>query len=147
MQVTVRFTSILLIAFAVWLTAAWSCSEVTDMPSNYSEQRLRSRIALAWSHIGTGDFEAYVSMSSQKNRRDIQALGQDPQKSLQMWQSILRMKPIFRLLDLKISGEHAKAKVQASYLEESGSRTSNVEYEYWVFENGDWFLDDAGRTE
>ena len=147
MQVTVRLTPVLLIASAVWLAAGWSCSEVTDMPNNYSEERLRARITLAYSHFETGDFEAYGSMLSEKNKRDFQALEQDRKKNLQMWQSILRMKPVFKLLDLKISGQHAKAKVQASFLEQSGSRTSNVEYEYWVFENGDWFLDDAGRTE
>jgi len=64
-----------------------------------------------------------------------------------MWKSILQLKPTFELLDLKISDQRAKAKVRTFILEKDGSRSSDIEYDHWVFENGDWFLDDAGRTE
>ena len=86
-------------------------------------------------------------MWSEENRRDFQGSDEDWQKSLRMWKSILREKPIFELLDVQIIGQRAKAKMRVSSLEEDGSRSSDILYDYWVFENGDWFLDDASRTD
>ncbi len=30
---------------------------------------------------------------------------------------------------------------------ENGSRGTDILYDYWIFDEGDWFLDDAGRAE
>ena len=147
MQVESRSTSFLVIAFILSIAAAWSCSEVSDAPANFSENRLRARIALSWSHCATGDFEAYTSMWSERNQQDFRTSEQDRQNNFRMWKSILQLKPAFELLDLKISDQRAKAKVRTFILEKDGSRSSDIEYDHWVFENGDWFLDDAGRTE
>ncbi len=147
MQVSLRFTSVLVTGLVLLLAGSWSCSEVTDAPGNFKEKRLRARIALAWSHFEKGDFKGYASMWSERNQRDFRASEEDRQKDLQMWKSILQVKPAFELLDLKITAQRARAKVRVSVLEKDGSRSSDIEYDYWVFENGDWFLDDAGRTE
>ena len=147
MQIELRFTSFLVIAFAVMIAASWSCSEVSDAPGNFSEKRLRERITLVWSHFMKGDFEAHASMLSERIQRSFRESEENRQYALRMWKSILREKPTFELHDLKITGQRARAKMRVSALEKDGSRSSNIQYDHWIFENGDWFLDDAGRTE
>jgi hypothetical protein len=55
--------------------------------------------------------------------------------------------PPFELLDLKITRQRARAKTRVSALKEDGSRNSEILYDHWGLENGNRFLDDAGRTE
>ena len=147
MQVKLRFRCVILIILAVWLTAAWSCSEVTSAQANLREKCLRDRIALARSHFVKGNFEAYVAMWSARTRPSFRESEEDWQKTVRTWKSFLIEKPTFELLDLRITGQRARAKMRVSELEKDGSRSSNIQYDHWIFENGDWFLDDAGRTE
>ena len=148
MQVKSRISPFLLIVFTIWLAAAWSCSEVTDAPANSSEKRLRDRIELVWSSFMEGNFEAYVAMWSARMRPSFRESEEDWQKSLKKLKLFLsREKPTFELLDVQIKELRARVKMRVSTLEEDGSRGYDIVYDYWVFENGDWFLDDAGRTE
>ena len=120
---------------------------MTDAPGNLSEEHLRARITSAWSDFSRGDFDAFASKWSLANRRDFRASDEDWQKTLRMWKSIHHDKPTFEILDMQIMKQHARVKMQVSSLEKDGSRSSEIHYDYWVFENGDWFLDDAARTE
>ncbi|HZY30751.1 MAG TPA: hypothetical protein VFF86_03830 [Candidatus Methylomirabilis sp.] len=72
---------------------------------------------------------------------------EDWQKDLSTWKSFLREKPTLELINLQITGLRARAKMRVTALEKDGSRSSETLYDYWVFENGDWFLDDASRSE
>ena len=135
----------LLTGLAVYLIATASCSPET--PKNLNEEHLRDRIALAWSYFLKGDFESYVSMTSKRHRKSFRGSEQDRKKGSQMLESILRAKPTFELAELQITGRRAKVKVRYSTLEDGGSRFTQIQYDYWVFENGDWFVDDSGRTE
>lgn len=114
---------------------------------NFNEDRLRARIARAWSSFSRGDFNEFASMWSEENQRDFRGSDEDWQKTLRIWKSILREKPSFEILHLDVTGQRARAKMRVSSLEKDGSRSSDILYDSWVFENGDWFLDDAGRTE
>jgi hypothetical protein len=137
--------SIWLIGFFIWLTAAEGCS--AGPPNNFTEERLRSRISLAWSYFVNGKFEAYIAMWSARMRPRLRESEEDWQKSVQQWRVfITNEKPAFELIDLKITRQRARVTMRVSALEKDGSRSSNAQYDYWVFENGDWFLDDAGRT-
>ena len=147
MQVKIYFKLFTLIMFGLWLTVTWSYFAMTAIPSNFNEEHLRTRITGVWSYFSKGDFNKFASMWSEENQRDFRRSDEDWQKTLRMWKSILREKPSFELLHLEITGQRARAKVRVSSLEEDGSRSSEILYDYWVFENGDWFLDDAGRTE
>ena len=147
MQIEVRGKLFWVMVCAVSLAAAWSCSEVTDAPANLSENRLRERSALVWSNFVKGNFEAYVAMWSARTRPSFRESEEDWQKTVRTWKSFLMEKPTFELLDLRITGQRARAKMRVSALEKDGSRSSNIQYDHWIFENGDWFLDDAGRTE
>lgn len=116
--------------------------------SNFSEDRLRARIAVARSYFVNADFEAYVSMWSQRTRPQFRETEEDWGKPVQRWTQFLSQeKPTSEVLGVAITGQKARVKVRASVVEEGGSRVSSVVYDYWVFENGDWFLDDADRAE
>lgn len=148
MQVGLCGRSFSVIALVIVLATAWSCSEVTDAPAELSEKRLRDRIELVWPNFVNGNFDAYVAMWSPRMRQSFQESEQDWQRSLENLKLFLsREKPTFELLDVQITGLRARAKMRVSTLEEDGSRGYDIVYDYWVFENGDWFLDDAGRTE
>ena len=148
MQVGLRDTSFLVIAFVVVLATAWSCSEVTEAPGNLSEKRLRDRIELVWSSFMKGKFEAYVAMWSARMRPSFRESEEDWQKNLRNWTLFLsRRKPTSEPLEVQITGLRARVKMRVSTLEEDGSRIYGTVYDYWVFENGDWFLDDASRSE
>ena len=121
---------------------------MTAGPGNLNEARLRTRIGLAWSYFAGGDFEAYVAMWSARMRPTFRESEEDWQKTVRNWKLFLsREKPTSELLAVQITGLRARAKMKVSSLELDGSRGYDVVYDYWVFENGDWFLDDASRTE
>ena len=147
MQIELRAKFFWVKVFAVSLAAAWSCSEVGDVPGNLNEKRLGARIALVWSYLEKGDFEAYVAMWSARMRPSFRESEEEWQKSLRNLKLFLsQQKPIHELLDVQITGLRARAKIRVSVLEKDGSRSYGVVYDYWVFENEDWFLDDASRT-
>ncbi|MBI4380398.1 MAG: hypothetical protein HY574_04320 [candidate division NC10 bacterium] len=148
MQVKLRFKCVILIILAVWLTAAWSCSEVTSAQASLREKRLRDRITLVWSYFVKGNFEAYVAIWSARMRPDFRESEEEWQRNLRDWKMFLsREKPTSELLAVEIVGLRARAKMRLTTLEPDGSRYEDISYDYWVFESDDWFLDDAGRTD
>jgi hypothetical protein len=87
-------------------------------------------------------------MWSARERPSFRESEEDWRKTVGKWRLFLeREKPTSELLDVQITGLQARAKMRVSVLDRDGSRVYGVTYDYWVFENGDWFLDDAGRTE
>ena len=141
-----RLESFLFIGLALWLTAVGSCSG--KPPDNFTAERLRSRTTLAWSLFVDGNFEAYVAMWSARAQPTFKESEEDWQRTVRNWRLFLsRETPTSELLEVRITGIRARAKMRVSTLETDGSRGYGMLYDYWVFENGDWFLDDAGRTE
>ena len=148
MQIELPAKSFLVMICAVSLAAAWSCSEMSDAPGNLNEGRLRARIALVWSYLEKEEFEAYVAMWSARMRPSFRESEEDWQKSLRNLKLFLsQQKPTHELLDVQITGLRARAKIRVSVLEKDGSRNYGIVYDYWVFEDEDWFLDDASRSE
>lgn len=137
----------LLIATTLLLTSTWSSSGVIGPPSNLDEQRLRARIALAWRYFAEGKFEEYVAMWSAPKRPLFRESEEDWKRTVERWKLFLaREKPRSDLLEVQIMGLRARAKMRVSTLE-NGSRGTDILYDYWIFDEGDWFLDDAGRAE
>jgi hypothetical protein len=115
--------------------------------SNPNEQRLRSRIALAWHYFDeVGDFEAYVSMWSAGERRSFRESEEDWQKTLREWTEWHQGGIKHELIEVTITGSTARAKMRVSMQGPLKFRIADILYDYWVFENGDWYLNDAGRT-
>ena len=133
------------IVLAVMMTLVWSCTDPAATPPRPVEARLRVRTALIWSHLLRGDVEAYVAMWSTRMRPTFRESGEDWQQHLRYLKLLPSLKPTFELIDVQITGLRARATMRVSMLEEpDGPRDDKVEYYYWVFENGDWFLDDIG---
>lgn len=148
MQIKICVATFFSTVSALWLATTWCCLAMTASPGNLNEARLRIRIGLAWSYFAEGDFEAYVAMWSARMRPTFRESEEDWQKTVRNWKLFLsREKPTSELLAVQITGLRARAKMKVSTLEPDGSRGNDVVYDYWVFENGDWFLDDASRTE
>ncbi len=121
---------------------------MTDATGKSKEEHLRARVALVRSHFLKGNFEAYVAMWSARTRPSFRESEEDWQKNLRTWRLFIkRERPTFELVDLQITGLRARAKMRVSVLDRDGSRSYDTTYDYWVFEDGDWFLDDASRSE
>jgi len=135
----------MLIGVALALTIAASCS--SGPPNSSQEEQLRRRVELAWSHFSTANFDAYVAMWSARQRPRFRESQEDWQKTVGEWKLFLeREKPTHELQNIQITGLRARAMIKVSVLKKDGSRDYGVVYDYWVFENGDWFLDDADRS-
>lgn len=148
MQVKVRVGALIAMTISILIAASWSWASNIELPQSARETRLREQITLIYSYFSTGNFEAYVSMWSARERRDFRESREEWQKTRRDWRLLLsRMQPTAKLLEVQIFGRRARAKMRVSSLEPDGSRSSGVFYDYWVLESGDWFLDDAGRTE
>ena len=148
MPVKVCVGALIAMALAILVPANWSSASNVELPQSARETRLREQITLIYSYFSTGNFKAYVSMLSARERRDFRESREEWQKTRRDWTLLLsRMQPTAKLLEVQIFGRRARAKMRVSSLEPDGSRSSGVFYDYWVLESGDWFLDDAGRTE
>lgn len=148
MSVELGSKIVVVMLFAVWPTPAWSCSPMSSAADNFRSERLRARIALARSHFVKGNFETYVAMWSARERPSFRESEEDWRKTVRKWRLFLdREKPTSELLDVQITGVRARAKMRVSVQDRDGSRVYGITYDYWVFENGDWFLDDADRSE
>ncbi len=55
--------------------------------------------------------------------------------------------PLLEPLRFEIRNGTARVKTRVSVRRPDGSRFYATAYDHWVFENGDWFLDEMGRTE
>ncbi len=115
--------------------------------ANFGEEYLRARITLVWSYFLQGDFKTFASMWSERNQSIFNESAEEWKKNVRIWSLLHRESPRFELLDLEISSQRARARMRVSRLEKDGSWSSDILYDHWVFEGGDWFLDDAGRTE
>lgn len=134
------------VGIALCLIIAAGCSSGSLNSSR--EEQLRKRIELAKSHFSNAKFESYVAMWSARMRPTFRESEEDWQKSVQKWKLFLSQeKPTSEILEVQIMGLRARAKMRVSTLEKNGSRGYDIVYDYWVFENGDWFLDDADRSE
>ena len=151
MSVKWRTMSPALLVIAILILQVGSSASVASGPRSPTEHRLRERIAQLWPNLLRGDFDAYVAMWSARKQPEFRGSGQDLEQELRYLKLLPSMKPTFKLLDLQITGLRARAKMQLSLLdllEPDGSRYEEIRYDYyWVFENGDWFLDDAVPSE
>jgi len=55
-------------------------------------------------------------------------------------------KPRLRILSTEITGLRGRITKEVSVESGKGSGEKEIVYDYWIFENGDWYLDDADRT-
>ncbi|MFQ5991853.1 MAG: hypothetical protein ACE5NA_05390 [Nitrospiraceae bacterium] len=116
------------------------------MPAT-SEEQLRERITLAYDYFLGGEFNSFIAMRSERAHRRMFESKEEKAEMIKVWSNFLeQQKPTAELISLEVSALRATAKMSMSILSKSGSRSVSTLYDLWVFENGDWFLDDANRT-
>ena len=135
----------------LWLVSLslglWQCGQREPSLHEPNEARLRERLSAAYEHFFKQQFDEFIEMRSDRERRTMFESEDEKQKGLKEWKMFLdREKPTFELLGVEIKGNKATAKMRGSILREDGSRRTTILYDLWVFEKGDWFLDDAQRT-
>ena len=125
----------------------WQCGQRNSQVHEPSEARLRERILTAYDHFHKGRFDDFIEMRSERVRRTVFESEEEKKKGLAEWKMFLnREKPTMDLLGVEIKGNKATAKMRGSVQREDGSRSGSTLYDLWVFEKGDWFLDDANRS-
>ncbi len=85
-------------------------------------------------------------MWSKDKRRSFRESEETRERIAQWGKSLKEAKVTYELLGVEMSGRRARAKVGVT-ISGQGERHVDVDYEHWVFEHGDWYIDDVGRTE
>jgi hypothetical protein len=121
----------------------------SKMPMNHepNESRLRERVLAAHKAFSDLRFDDFVAIRSERWRRNLNASKSEKERVFQEWKTFVRQeKPTWEPIDFVIEGKRATVSMSASVLRHDGQRKSVTLYYLWLFENGDWFLDDADRT-
>lgn len=141
------FALLLPLLLALLSLSLSQCAEKSPQVHEPTEARLRERILAAYDHFHKGRFDEFVAMRSARMRHLVFESEEEKQKGFKQWRAFIdREEPRAELLSVEIQGYKATAKMHGSVRGEDGSRSGSTMYDRWVFENGDWFLDDANRT-
>lgn len=136
-----------------------------DMTKNL-EGKLEKRVNKLYTHLQNREFEQVWEMGfkegwetdfermqetdfEQMREMGIEAEGRPPKdvfvemaKAMQSFRIIS-----FNIESMKIDGNKAKVRIKMVTEEKGQVDTDYFHYDYWVYKNGDWFLEDFARTE
>lgn len=114
-----------------------------------TSERLRARAERALAHTARGDFDGLLTMKSARVRRDHdeQSVEERGQERRNFETQMMVDAPQFAVGEVQLLGRRGRVTVNGSIRNRDGTRTPFTVYDYWVFENGDWYLEDADRTE
>jgi len=112
--------------------------------TNKTKERLIQRAELAMRSFWSGDFDTFVSLQSQQMRPQSKKEREENRKMLKEF--VASEKPRLRILSTEITGLRGRITKEVSVESGKGSGEKEIVYDYWIFENGDWYLDDADRT-
>lgn len=116
--------------------------------SNRTKERLRLRIRQAADYVMKGNFEGLLSIRHVRARLDFERdTAEDQQRAKRDFEQFVALKkPRLTLVEVQIFGLRGRATMRVSVVEKDGSQTYGAVYDYWVFQNGDWFLEDPNRA-
>ena len=145
MRLRVLLLSILIITLM-------TCRSVVQPPLGTQQptpERLRTRAELALNSFTTADFKGLQALGSARHRREIESLPRKDQiEGRRNFERFVREeKPILEIIDVRVSGLKARVTTRVSVLEPDGTRMPEIVYDHWVFESGDWFLEEMNRVE
>ena len=136
-----------IVVFVILNLSVAACEKQDVSLHEPTEARLRERIISATVLFLGGRFEDFVKMRTVRLRNSLFESSDDKRKGFNEWKLFLeREKPSMELLDTTMNGLRAVAKMKGGVERKDGTRSESVMYDLWIFENGDWFLDTAGRT-
>lgn len=147
MQMKTTSKHLLLLCLVLCSLGLPHCSQKETTVPNPSEEHLRKRIVATYDHFLNGHFEDFIKMRSDRKRQTLFESDAEKREMIEKLNAFLtNEKPTAELLAVEVAGHRATAKMHVTVLREDGSRSSSTLYDLWVFENGDWYLDDANRA-
>lgn len=109
------------------------------------ETRLKERVLAANEAFLNLRLNEFVAIRSERQRREL--LASEKEKVFQEWKTFARQeKPTSEPTNFAIVGRKATVTMKVSVRGNDGQRKTTTLYDLWIFENGDWFLDDADRV-
>lgn len=133
--------TICLISVIAFVVAGFSEHSASTETRSKTKERLIQRAQIDMKAWLSGDFDTVISLRSQRMRPHS---SKELKETIEMWRGfIAHEKPEARILDAEIKGLRGRVKKEVSVQSAKGWQTV---YDHWVFENGDWYLDDADRT-
>ncbi len=85
-------------------------------------------------------------MWTKVKRQSFREAEETRQKILRWTESLKEAKVTYELMEVQISGKMGRAKRKVTIVGR-GERHEGIDYEHWVFEKGDWYIDEVGRTD
>ena len=147
MSVRLFFGAVMLNLLVMLNLSLAACQKQEVSVHEPTEARLRERITAANNSFLSGRFDDFVNMRSARERKALFESDEDKKKGFHEWKLFLeREKPTMELLEVELHEHKAIAKMKGGVQRKDGTRSESVMYDLWTFENGDWFLDTAGRT-
>lgn len=108
---------------------------------NKTKERLIQRAELGMKAWLGGDFDTVISLRSQRMRPQSR---KELEETIEMWRGFIAIeKPRVRILDAEIIGLRGRVKKEVTVQSAEGWDTV---YDHWVYEKGDWYLDEADRV-
>lgn len=95
----------------------------------------------------SGNLEGTAKFGSQKSKTNVPVSPQEQEKAQKEMKLYLEQeKPVFTISSIVIKGTRAIVKMEVSIQLPNGSREKGEVYDLWVFEIGDWYIRDGGKT-
>ncbi len=141
-----RAMKVVLLVSAVMLVACIGNEAGAGNATTKTKDRLIERAQLMRMFFLAGDVDTFVSMWSERMRGEFRTMSKKNwDETVKMWKDFVSVeKPRSRILDVEITGPRARIKMEVTVQSAEGWEAV---YDHWVYENGDWYLDDADRTE
>jgi hypothetical protein len=139
-----RFRTLDLTLLIAFVLGGLSEPAQTVAATNKTRERLIERAELAEKAFLSGDFDTYFSLNSEPMRRLFREQS-DAQLNeiIKNWKGFTaREEPQYRILGVEI--KHLRGRVKKEVRVKS-SRKKKIVFDRWVYESGDWWLDDAPR--
>lgn len=125
----------------LFVAACLTVHQASAEGRNKTKERLMQRAQLDMKAWLGGDFDTVISLRSQRMRPKSR---KELKETIDMWRGFIATeKPQARILEAEIIG--LRGRVKKEVFVQSGGDWSTT-YDHWVFEHGDWYLDDADRT-
>ncbi|HJR75592.1 MAG TPA: hypothetical protein VJ805_01425 [Nitrospiraceae bacterium] len=108
---------------------------------NKTKERLIQRAELGMKAWLGGDFDTVISLRSQRMRPQST---KELEETIEMWRGFIAIeKPQVRILNAEVVGLRGRVKKEVFVQSGGDWRTA---YDHWIYEKGDWYLDEADRT-
>ena len=147
MPVRISTSALIYVLLIMWSLSLGACQRQGSSAQEPTEARLRERIVATNNYFLGGLFEDFVKMRSKRERSTLFESEEDKKKGFKEWKLFLeREKPTMELLGIEMRDFKAVAKMRGGVQKEDGTRSESIIYDLWIFEDGDWFLDTAGRS-